>query len=169
VTKKNGTKIPRRSRIRDHELSERGLDLPCILQHRDHDPEPGCREHHGDQQWGAHEARALQGEPAAEPDRHRDGEAEPGQAEEPAAQTLVVDLEAGDQQEEGEAEERQHLDRLVRVGPTEHGGADEDPEAELQRHVRQPQARNELSQQRRDKGGSRHDCKARERDRVHGR
>jgi hypothetical protein len=96
-------------------------------------------------------------------------EAEPGRAEEPASQALVVHLEAGDQQQEGEADEGEHLHRLVRVRPAEHGRAHEDPETELEDDVRQSQARDEISQQGRDEGGCGDDGETRERDRVHAR
>ena len=60
-------------------------------------------------------------------------------AQHAAAQLLELDLEPGEEQHEREAEQRDHLDRLVDLDPAEHGRPDDDPGHDLEHHRRQPQ------------------------------
>jgi hypothetical protein len=79
------------------------------------------------------------------------------------AQLLELDLEPGEEEDEREAEQRDHLDRLVDVDPAEHGRADDDPGHDLEHDGRQQQAREEAEQQRRREGDRHDDEQVRER------
>ena len=87
-----------------------------------------------------HEVARPQPEADDERDPERDDVAEPGQPQQAPAQPVEVDLEPGEQEQEGEPEQRQHLHGLVVRGPAEHLRPDHDPEQDLEHDRRQPQA-----------------------------
>ena len=66
------------------------------------------------------------------------------------AQPLEVDLQAGEEEQHREAEQREHGHRLVDLDPAEAARTDDDPGDDLEHDGRQPQARCEAEQQRRD-------------------
>jgi len=66
-----------------------------------------------------------------------------------ALEVLELDLEPGKEQQEGEAEQRQDLDRRVELDPAEHGGPDHDADHDLEHDRRQAQAREQPKQERR--------------------
>ncbi len=76
----------------------------------------------------------------AEPQRH-------------AADPLELDLDAGEEEEEGEPEGRERLDEVVGVGEAEHLRPDDDPEHDLGDDDRHPHAAREVGEKRR---GRRH-------------
>ena len=86
-----------------------------------------------------------------------------------AAGSGDVDLEAGEEEQEGEPDEREHLDRLVDLDPAEHRRADDDPEDDLEHHRRQPQLRHEAERERRREPGDDDDQQVLERDLRHAR
>jgi hypothetical protein len=71
------------------------------------------------------------------------------QAQQAAAQPVEVDLQSGEQEQEGEPDGAQHLHGLVEVRPAEGLRADRDPEQDLQHDRRQSQPR-EADRQRSD-------------------
>jgi hypothetical protein len=81
-----------------------------------------------------------------------------------AAEAVVVDVEPCDQEQERQPDQRQDLDRLVRLRPPEHRGADQDAEHDLEHDVREPEPRDEPDRERRHKSGRGDDREARERD-----
>jgi len=54
-----------------------------------------------------------------------------------ALEVLELDLEPGEEQQEGEAEQGQDLDRRVELDPPEHGGPDHDADHDLEHDRRQ--------------------------------
>ena len=84
-----------------------------------------------------------------ERDRERDREADRGELQDATAQPREVDLQPGEEQQEREAERRDHRDRLIDVHPAEHARADDDPGHDLQHDGRQPHAREEAEHERR--------------------
>jgi hypothetical protein len=130
------------------ELPELRAHLTCVLQHRNHDPERGCREHDGDEERRPDEPACIQGEADQEREPERERVSERGEVEQPAAKALVLDLEAGKKEEEGEAEQAQHLDRRVDRDPAQHLRADRDPEHDLQHDGGQAQLREKPERER---------------------
>jgi hypothetical protein len=107
--------------------------------------------------------RVEQG-PEQDRDRKREREAECRDAEEPAAQHVELHLEPRQQQQEGEAQHREHLDRLVDVHPAEYRGADDDAEHDLQDDRRQADGWREAERERCGECDRRDDHQAREGD-----
>jgi hypothetical protein len=97
----------------------------------------------------------------------RGGEADEGQAQHLPAQALEVDLQAGEEQQVGQAHRREDLDGVVDVDPAERGGADEDPDHDLQHDRRQPHRGEEAERQRGGEARGDDDQQVRERE-LHG-
>ncbi len=96
---------------------------------------------------GVHDqAGALERERQSDRDRKRDGIADPAKPQHAPAQTLEIDLEAGEEQQEGEADEREHLDRSSTSTQPSPDGPDDDPGHELEHHSGQPHAREQPQQ-----------------------
>jgi hypothetical protein len=70
--------------------------MPCVLQHRNHDPERGGREHDGDEERRLDESAGTQAKADEERDSERDRVPERGQAEQAAAKAVVLHLETGE-------------------------------------------------------------------------
>ena len=86
-------------------------------------------------------------------ERERDHPAERRQLQRLAADALEVDLVAGEEEQHPEAEAREELDELVRLGEAEHLGPDHDPEHDLDHDDRDRQpARDAAGEQRRERG-----------------
>jgi hypothetical protein len=96
-------------------------------------------------------------------DPEREGEPERGHAEQPPAETVEVDLEPGEQEQEGETEQGQRPHRRVHLRPAEHGRADEDPADELEHHGGKRRPRQQSQQERRQERDGRDDEHAHER------
>src|ERR671914_635816 len=84
-------------------------------------------------------------------------EPERGQAHHGPAQLLELDLETGEEEDEAEPHEREHLDHLVDVHDAEHGRADHDARDDLDDDRGQPQPREEAEQERSGEGDRDHD------------
>jgi hypothetical protein len=61
---------------------------------------------------------------------------------------LDVDLQPGQEQQEGQADQRQDLQGHVHLDPAEHGGPEHDAGDDLQHRARQPQRRRRPEQKR---------------------
>src|SRR5262249_44945443 len=85
---------------------------------------------------------AVEREPGEQREPEGDDEPEARDADQPAAQPLEVDLEAREEEQERQPDEREHLDRLVDAHPPEPGGPDGD-------------AGDDLEDDRREAGGGR--------------
>ena len=66
---------------------------------------------------------------------------------------MEVELEAGQEEHEGEPEERQHLDRLVHLGPAEHVRSDQDAEEDLDDGHGYPHGADAVDDERGGEGG----------------
>lgn len=153
---------------RDHDLAEARAGDACVEQDRDDHAEAGGREHDREQERGLRESGPVQSEADRERDPERDEPARERRLHDPPAQVLEVDLETGDQEQEGDPDQRHHLDGGVDLGPAEHLRADHDPEAELDDERRGPQAGDEAERERGAERHRRHDRQVRERDLRHG-
>ncbi len=76
-----------------------------------------------------------------------------GLAQQAALERRQVDLEPGEEEQEGEAQQGEHLDRLVDLDPSEHRRPEHDPEHDLQHHRGQPQLRRQAEHERRREPG----------------
>ena len=92
-------------RAGDDQLPERGLGLAGVGEHRDHDPKRGRRKDDRHEQRGLYEIDGV--EPEADGQRNRQGDHETGgRATQPRApQTIEVDLEPSQKQQERETEQ----------------------------------------------------------------
>jgi hypothetical protein len=83
-------------------------------------------------------------------DAERDGDDEPVQrtARLRAAELMDVDLEAGEEEQETEAEQRRRLHGLVHLDDVEHGRAQHDSRDDLDDRARHRKPRNEAEQER---------------------
>ena len=109
----------------------------------------------------------MQSEADEEPESERERVPESGEAEQAAAKTLVLDLEPGEQEQEGKAEQAQHLDRRVDRDPAQHLRANRDSEHDLQHDGRQAHLRREPERERCSERNSGDDCDPVERDVAH--
>jgi hypothetical protein len=134
---------------RDHELPERRRALARVLEDRDQHTERRRGERDRDQQWGIDEAAGLQRARDDERDRERERVAEGGEPQHPPAQPGEVDFQAGEEEQEGEAERGDDGDRLIDVHPAEHARADDDADHDLQHDRREPESREEAECKRR--------------------
>ena len=80
----------------------------------------------GDEQRRADEAARVQRQADDDSERERQHEPERGQLQHAAAQTLNVDLEPGEEEQEREPDQREDLDREVHRDPAQAGGSDDD-------------------------------------------
>ena len=80
---------------------------------------------------------------------------------------MQVELEAGEEQHEGEAEEGEHLHGLVDLGPAEDVGADDDAEDDLDHGDGHPHEADAVDDERRSEGRDGHDRQAVEGDVAH--
>lgn len=90
---------------REHELAEPRPRLARVFEHRDDDPEGRRTEHDRDQERRFHEAGRVEREAGGERRRERHSEAQCADAEQPPAEAVHVHLEAGEQEEESQADE----------------------------------------------------------------
>ena len=89
---------------------------------------------------GCDQAARLEEQPKSEDrDRDRGGEADEGQAQDLPAQAREVDLQAGEESRKARPTVEKTWYRVVDVDPAERGGADEDPDHDLQHDRRQSQ------------------------------
>src|SRR4051794_3744419 len=142
---------------RDDQLPERGRDLARVLEHRDEHPERGGAEDDRDEQWRRDEPGCVKAERHDE--RHPEGEPE-AEAREPqhlAAQLVELDLEAGEEEHEGEAQQRDDRDGRIAAHEPEQGRADDDARHNLEHDGGQLQAREQAEQERRAEGDGRDD------------
>jgi hypothetical protein len=72
-------------------------------------------------------------------------------------QALEVDLESGEEQQEGQPDQRQDRDRQVHLDPSQSRGPDHDAQHDLQHDSGKPQAREEAQRERSGKGHRHHD------------
>jgi hypothetical protein len=79
----------------------------------------------------------------ADADQQRDQESEARDPQRAAAESLNVDFEAGQEQEEREPDQRQDPNWLVDLDPAEAGGSDRDPGDDLEHHGGKTQSRDE--------------------------
>jgi hypothetical protein len=109
---------------------------------------------------------------SCDPDGHPEGErhevAEHRAAQQGSPETPHIDLEAGQEQQERQADHPQHLHRQVDLDPAEHRRAEHDSGDQLEHHCRQPQSRRESEKQRRRRGDQRHEEQVVERHIGHG-
>ncbi len=82
-------------------------------------------------------------------------------------QARRIDLESGEEQQETEAEDREHVHRHVDVNPVEAGRAEQDSEQDLEHHCGHAQLRCEQHEQRRNQRDRRDPEHRREREIVH--
>ena len=133
---------------RDYELAERRADLARVLEDRHDDPEGRCREHDRDEDAVAGKVDGVQPESDREGDDEGDDESERGEAQRPTSQFVHVDLETREKEQEREADQRQHRQRLVDGDPPEDGWPDHDPCHDLDDHGRQPERGHESERER---------------------
>ena len=134
--------------------------------------ERGGRQRDRDQQRLRHPAERLERRAGAVAQDQADQVAEHGEAEQTSAQAVHVDLQPGQEEQEGQAEQGQDRHRQVNVDPAEPGRPDDDAADDLEHDRRDAQPRREADRQRgKDgdggdheqvgKGHVRHDCSAR--------
>ncbi len=140
-------------RARDDELSEGRPRLAAVLEHRDDDSQRRRAQRDRDEHDVVDDPDRLQARADDERDREAHREARARDAQRPPAQLVEVDLQAGEEEQERQADDRQHGHRLVDLDPAEHGRPDDDPEDDLQHDGRQPQRRRQPEEKRR---GERH-------------
>ena len=124
--------------------------LTGVFQHRDHDPKRRRREHDRDQERRFRDSDTGEHEPDRECQHERENETEAGNAEETTAQLVELDLEAGEEQQEREPDQRHHLDGPVEVHPTKAVRPDRDSEHDLEHDRRQTHGRREAEHERRN-------------------
>ena len=150
-----------------HQLSELRVHQPGVLEHGNHQPQRGGQEHDGHEAGRTNLSGGLQ----RRSDGHRqdDGRPEPGtgQPKQATAQPLQVHLQAGQEQQEGQAEKRQDPDGQVGLDPVQHRGTDHDPQDDLQHHCWEPKLREQAQGQRGHERHHRHDHQAGEGDVRH--
>ena len=117
----------------DHQLAEGRAGLARVGEHRDDDSQRGRCEDHGDQERLVGDARQVECQAGCDREREGHGEAQRGRAQEPSAQRGEIDLEARQEQQERKADQGEDLDRVVDLDPAEDGGADHDPDHDLER------------------------------------
>ncbi len=126
----------------DDNLAEGCRGLARILEDRQDHAEAGRRQHDRDQERRGHEPARLEAVTHGEGESERDREAGCGQAQQAPPQAGEVDLDAGEEEQESETDDAQHLDRLVVRRPVEPLRPDRDPEEDLDHDRRQAQPRN---------------------------
>lgn len=89
-----------------------------------------------------------------QPERERESQADSRRG---TPELSGVDLEAGQEEQEPEPEQRQHVGRHVDLDPVETRRPHDDPEDDLDHDRREPQRGRELDQQRRRKRDDRDD------------
>ncbi len=121
----------------EHRLAELGLALTGVADDRDDEAERGRRQHDRDEQRVADRLERLEAErdDDRQPERRDEGDRDGPDA---AAQAGGVDLEAREEQEEREPEQREHHDGEVDLEPPEPRGPDDHADHDLQRHGRHP-------------------------------
>src|SRR5215211_7866427 len=97
----------------------------------------------------------------------RDHETGGGDTQPRTPQTIEVDLESRQEQQERETEQGQHLQRQIHLYESEDGRADHDTGYDLKYHGGKMQCRCEAEQERHCEGYRRYDQYARERDIGH--
>ena len=102
-------------------------------------------------------SRGVCDEPAGaegEADHHREADgdqpSQAGDAQHAPAEMVELDLHAREEEEEDEADRREHLDRRVDLHPSEHRRPDHDPGDDLEHDRRQSHPRKEAEHERRD-------------------
>jgi hypothetical protein len=118
----------------DYQLTECRGDLAGVFEHRDQDAERGRAEDDRDQQWGLDQAGCLQDQRDQDGNRKRDGEADQGQAQHGAPELVELDLEAGEKEQKGQSDHRDHGDRVVDLDDPQHRRTDHDPGEDLEDH-----------------------------------
>ncbi|MDP1849532.1 MAG: hypothetical protein Q8K79_17230 [Solirubrobacteraceae bacterium] len=154
---------------RDDVAAQRRGDLAGILEHRDDHAQRRRREDDRDEQRRLHESPGLERVAERDGDRERRKPRERRELEHAAAQLLELDLQAGEEQQEDQADERDDGDRRVDLDPAEHRRADDDPQDDLQHDGRQPQTRQQSERERHGEGHRHDDQQAGEARRVHAR
>jgi hypothetical protein len=151
----------------DDELAEVRPELVGVLEHRDDDAERGRHEDDRDEQRRVDLARRVEGDANHDGDAEREREAPADQPEPTAAKLLEFDLESSQEEQEREADQREHPDRLVDLDPAEPRRADRDAGNELEHDRGQAQRGRKSEHKRRREGDCHDDQKIREVDLGH--
>jgi len=148
-------------------LTEVGVGLAGILQDGHDEAERSSREGDGQEKRRADPAGEAEGETGDESERQAEDESDGGEAEQAPPQSLDVDLQAGQEQEERQSEQGEDLDGQVDLDPAEPVRADRDPGHDLQDDRRHPDPREQAHGHGGGDGDGGHDDEARERDGGH--
>ena len=151
-------------RTRGHDqTAEVRLRLFRVVEDGHQDPEG--RRHQRDPHEQAIPDLAAQPESVGDQESQHRGNSvsPPGQDQEPAVEAPQVDLVAGHEQQETQAQVGHHLDGHVEVHPPQNRRSDQDPAEDLQHHRWQLHSRNEPEQQGHRDGDHADDQQASER------
>jgi hypothetical protein len=131
------------------------VHLAGVLEHRDDQAERGGRQRDRQQQRLGYPPGRRERRAGAVAQHQRGQVAHHGEAEQAAAQLVHVDLQAGQEQQERQAEQGQDLHRQIDPHPAEPGRADDDATDDLQDDRRDAQPGCEADRQRGHDGNGR--------------
>jgi len=132
----------------DCELAQVLVELPGVFEDRDDQPERGRRQRHREQERTPDVSDGMEEPSGDDADRHAEEEAGAGEPQQRPAQPVQVQLETGEEEQERQAEQGQHLDRRVDPHPVEDRGADDDAGDDRDHVGRDPGLGREVHQQR---------------------
>jgi hypothetical protein len=131
---------------------EWGLELAGIAQDRHQRADRRGAERDADEQLGDDEPCRLEHARDRDRDRGRQHPAARAEPRRPAADSIEVHLEAGQEEEERQADVAQEVDDAVGLREPEDLGADQDPERDLRDHDRHADPLRQVDEQRRKRG-----------------
>ena len=141
----------------DDQLTEGRGDLSRVLEDGHQYPERSRAKNDRHQQWRLDQAAGLESHRDDDRDNEREGEPGQRQMKDLAAQLPEVDLQAGQEEKECQADDRYHRDRFIDVDDRQHRRPDDDPGDDLQDHGRQAHLRKQTEDERSGKGNGHHD------------
>src|SRR4051812_6250687 len=137
---------------RDGALADRAVHDAGVFEDRNDQAQRGGGQGDGQQQRLADPAGRVERDAGGAAQYQGDQVARAGQHEHATAQPPGVDLQPGQEQQEGQPEQRQDLHREIDVQPAEHGRAERDSGDDLEDHRRDAQPGQEPDQQGRGDG-----------------
>ncbi len=132
----------------DGEPADRFVDLAGVLQHGNDQAEGGSGQGHGQQEGVLDPVDGAETEPDGHRQQERQGEPDPRQPGDVSPELGQVDLEAGEEEEEGKAHESQNLDGQVDGHPAEHRRSHHDAGHDLEHDGWDTDARHQSDQER---------------------
>jgi len=138
-------------------LADRPVRRAGVFQDRDDEAEGGGSQRDGDEEGAVDPSRGVEREAYGQPEQQRCPEAEQREAQQVASKASEVDLEAGEEQQEGQADQGEDLDGPIDGDPAENRGSEHDAGEDLQDNGGDLDPRDGIGEQRGGDGDERHD------------